>query len=48
MNSNTSEAPFGNIQVRDSVVDQLNNDVGRAVTSVDAPSDNANTKLLED
>ncbi|GBB96444.1 hypothetical protein RclHR1_27590003 [Rhizophagus clarus] len=26
MNSNTSEAPFGNIQVSDSVVDQLNNE----------------------
>ncbi|PKC02887.1 hypothetical protein RhiirA5_402201 [Rhizophagus irregularis] len=33
MNSNTSEAPFGNIQVSDSVVDQLNNEVGQAVTS---------------
>ncbi|PKC53845.1 hypothetical protein RhiirA1_478461 [Rhizophagus irregularis] len=48
MNSNTSEAPFGNIQVSDSVVDQLNNEVGQAVTSGDAPSDNSNTKSLED
>ena len=28
MNSNTSEAHFVNIQVSDSVVDQLNNEVG--------------------
>src|SRR5947207_4700353 len=48
MNSNTSEASFGNIQVSDSVVDQLNNEVGRAVTFGDAPSDNANTEPLED
>ncbi|CAB5375732.1 unnamed protein product [Rhizophagus irregularis] len=48
MNSNTSEAPFGNIQVSDSVVDQLNNEVGQAVTSGDAPSDNSNTESLED
>jgi len=48
MNSNTSEASFGNIQISDSVVDQLNNEVGRAVTSGDAPSDNANTESLED
>ena len=34
MNSNTNEAPFSNIQVSDSVVDQLNDEVGRAVTSV--------------
>ncbi|UZO26439.1 uncharacterized protein OCT59_018664 [Rhizophagus irregularis] len=48
MNSNTSEAPFGNIQVSDSVVDQLNNEVGRAVTSGDAFSDNSNTESLKD
>ncbi|CAI2193268.1 12327_t:CDS:2, partial [Funneliformis geosporum] len=35
MNSNTSEASFGNIQIFDSVINQLNNEVGQAVTSGD-------------
>ncbi|RIA80337.1 hypothetical protein C1645_838884 [Glomus cerebriforme] len=43
-----SKVSFGNIQVSDSVVDQLNNEVGQAVTFGNAPSDNANTELLED
>ncbi|RIA95208.1 hypothetical protein C1645_817054 [Glomus cerebriforme] len=45
MNSNTNEVLFGNIQISDSVVDH---EVGRAVTSGDVPSDNANTESLED
>jgi hypothetical protein len=36
----SNKAPFSNIQVSDSVVDQLNNEV--------APSDNANIESLED
>ncbi|CAB4425849.1 unnamed protein product [Rhizophagus irregularis] len=43
-----SEVPFGNIQLSDSVINLLNNEVGRAVTSGNALSDNANTELLED
>ncbi|CAI2183149.1 6719_t:CDS:2 [Funneliformis geosporum] len=35
INSNTSEASFGNIQVFDSAIDQLNNKVGQVVTSDD-------------
>ena len=48
MNSNTSETPFGNIQVSNFVVDQLNNEVGQTVTSSDISSNNANTESLED
>ncbi|PKY47155.1 hypothetical protein RhiirA4_462262 [Rhizophagus irregularis] len=48
INSNISEVPFGNIQLSDSVINLLNNEVGRAVTSGNALSDNANTELLED
>ncbi|CAI2191171.1 18257_t:CDS:2, partial [Funneliformis geosporum] len=39
MKPNTSEAPFGNIQISDSVIDQLNNEVGR-VTSESFPAIN--------